>query len=170
MMNTVWIWCMDKRHEYASELVTAKGRGGCLTQLIMVCRLFPELASKGFLHWEHLHTVIGSEAPNSCVQNWFGCPIQALFQAFFPWQDRKPSVGSTFGEVSFTCKRCWRTLLRSESAETKAPKAEYALEQAIPFPAPQQTITCNGSWPYQAQRIPWWNGPSWDHSVEHNLL
>jgi hypothetical protein len=59
-MNTVRIWCMNKRHEYASELVvTAKGRGA-LHSLFMVCRLFPELASKG-LHWEHLHTVIGSE-------------------------------------------------------------------------------------------------------------
>ncbi len=71
-MNTTWIWCMNKRHEYdASQLVTAKGRGA-LNSFIMVCRLLsPELASKG-LHWEHLHTVIGSEAPILVYGTGFG--------------------------------------------------------------------------------------------------
>lgn len=88
--NPCWLWVHI--YEYSMNMVFEQKawiclwtcycqRKGCLTQLIMVCRLFPELASKG-LHWEHLHTVIGSAAPILMYRTGLGVLSRHFFRLF----------------------------------------------------------------------------------------
>jgi hypothetical protein len=85
-----WLWVHI--YEYSMNMVYEQKawiclwtccwqRKGCLTHLIMVCRLFAELASKG-LHWEHLHTVIGSEAPILVYRTGLGVLSRHFFRLF----------------------------------------------------------------------------------------